>query len=52
MRVPMIAPPDADKGTQGALIAAHFGIPVSRLVNCCAIMSRGGPVSARPSRRI
>ena len=27
MRVPMIAPPDAGKGTQGALIAAHFGIP-------------------------
>src|SRR6266704_2243776 len=27
MRVLMIAPPGADKGTQGALIAAHFGIP-------------------------
>jgi hypothetical protein len=27
MRVPMIAPPGAGKGTQGALIAAHFGIP-------------------------
>ena len=27
MRVLMIAPPGAGKGTQGALIAAHFGIP-------------------------
>ncbi len=26
MRVLMIAPPGAGKGTQGALIAAHFGI--------------------------
>jgi adenylate kinase len=27
MRVLMIAPPGAGKGTQGALIAAHFNIP-------------------------
>jgi adenylate kinase len=27
MRVLMIAPPGAGKGTQGALIAAHFDIP-------------------------
>ena len=27
MRILMIAPPGAGKGTQGALIAAHFGIP-------------------------
>jgi adenylate kinase len=27
MRVVMIAPPGAGKGTQGELIAAHFGIP-------------------------
>ena len=27
MRVLMIAPPGAGKGTQGALISAHFGIP-------------------------
>ena len=27
MRVLMVAPPGAGKGTQGALIAAHFGIP-------------------------
>jgi adenylate kinase family enzyme len=27
MRVLMIAPPGAGKGTQGALIAAHLGIP-------------------------
>src|SRR5258708_12748171 len=27
MRVLMIGPPGAGKGTQGALIAAHFGIP-------------------------
>ena len=27
MRVLMIAPPGAGKGTQGALIAVHFGIP-------------------------
>jgi adenylate kinase len=27
MRVLLIAPPGAGKGTQGALIAAHFGIP-------------------------
>src|ERR1035437_6911929 len=27
MRVLMIAPPGAGKGTQGALIGAHFGIP-------------------------
>ena len=27
MRVLMIAPPGAGKGTQGALIAAHFAIP-------------------------
>ena len=27
MRVLMIAPPGAGKGTQGALIAAHFGVP-------------------------
>src|SRR6202050_5385276 len=27
MRVLMIAPPGAGKGTQGAMIAAHFGIP-------------------------
>src|SRR5215813_11037901 len=27
MRVLMIAPPGAGKGTQGALIATHFGIP-------------------------
>src|SRR5690349_24127634 len=27
IRVLMIAPPGAGKGTQGALIAAHFGIP-------------------------
>jgi adenylate kinase len=27
VRVLMIAPPGAGKGTQGALIAAHFGIP-------------------------
>jgi adenylate kinase len=27
MRVLMIAPPGAGKGTQGALIAAHFGLP-------------------------
>src|SRR6201987_2049931 len=27
MRVLMIAPPGAGKGTQSALIAAHFGIP-------------------------
>jgi adenylate kinase len=27
MRVLMIAPPGAGKGTQGAIIAAHFGIP-------------------------
>jgi adenylate kinase len=27
MRVLMIAPPGAGKGTQGALIASHFGIP-------------------------
>jgi adenylate kinase len=27
MRVLMIAPPGAGKGTQGAVIAAHFGIP-------------------------
>jgi adenylate kinase len=27
MRVLMIAPPGAGKGTQGALIAAHFGMP-------------------------
>ena len=27
MRVLMIAPPGAGKGTQGALVAAHFGIP-------------------------
>jgi adenylate kinase len=37
MRVLMIAPPGAGKGTQGALIAAHFGIPTSRPVSCCAI---------------
>ena len=27
MRVLMIAPPGAGKGTQGALIAEHFSIP-------------------------
>jgi adenylate kinase family enzyme len=27
MRVLMIAPPGAGKGTPGALIATHFGIP-------------------------
>ena len=27
MRVLMVAPPGAGRGTQGALIAAHFGIP-------------------------
>jgi adenylate kinase len=27
MRVLMIAPPGAGKGMQGALIAAHYGIP-------------------------
>ena len=27
MRVLMVAPPGAGKGTQGALIAAHFGVP-------------------------
>ena len=27
MRVLMVAPPGAGKGTQGALIAAHFDIP-------------------------
>lgn len=27
MRILMIAPPGAGKGTQGALIAAHFDIP-------------------------
>jgi adenylate kinase len=27
MRILMIAPPGAGKGTQGAVIAAHFGIP-------------------------
>ena len=27
MRILMIAPPGAGKGTQGALIAAHFNIP-------------------------
>jgi adenylate kinase len=27
MRVLLIAPPGAGKGTQGAMIAAHFGIP-------------------------
>ncbi len=27
MRILMVAPPGAGKGTQGALIAAHFGIP-------------------------
>src|ERR1700722_16468243 len=27
MRVLMIAPPGAGKGTQGALIAEHFGLP-------------------------
>ena len=27
MRILMIAPPGAGKGTQGALIAAHFSIP-------------------------
>src|SRR5580692_12242835 len=27
MRVLMVAPPGAGKGTQGAMIAAHFGIP-------------------------
>jgi adenylate kinase family enzyme len=27
IRVLMIAPPGAGKGTQGALIAAHFDIP-------------------------
>jgi hypothetical protein len=52
MLVLTIASPGAGKGTQGTLIAAHFGIAVSRLVNCCAITSRGGPVSARQSRRI
>jgi adenylate kinase len=30
MRVLMIAPPGAGKGTQGALIAAHFDIPPLR----------------------
>src|ERR1700749_100440 len=29
MRILMVAPPGAGKGTQGALIAAHFGIPHS-----------------------
>ena len=38
----MIAPPGAGKGTQGALIAVHFGISTSRPVNCCAITSRVG----------
>jgi adenylate kinase len=28
MRILMIAPPGAGKGTQGALIAAHFGVPL------------------------
>ena len=37
MRVLMIAPPGAGKGTQGALIAAHFDIPALRPVNCRAI---------------
>ena len=27
MRVLLVAPPGAGKGTQGALIATHFGIP-------------------------
>src|SRR5690348_16621220 len=27
MRILMVAPPGAGKGTQSALIAAHFGIP-------------------------
>src|SRR3712207_4753489 len=27
MRILLIAPPGAGKGTQGALIATHFGIP-------------------------
>jgi len=27
MRILMVAPPGAGKGTQGALIAAHFDIP-------------------------
>ncbi len=27
MRILMIAPPGAGKGTQGALIAAHFDVP-------------------------
>ena len=50
MRVLMVAPPGAGKGTQGALIAAHLAFPTSRLVSCCVIMSRGGPAWVWPSR--
>jgi hypothetical protein len=46
MRVLLIACPGAGKGAQVALIAARFAFPVSRLANCCAITSRGGPVPA------
>ena len=46
MRVLMIAPPGAGKGTQGALIAAHFDIPHIATGECCVIMWRGGPRSA------
>ena len=52
MRVLMIAPPGAGKGTQGALIAAHFDIPHIATGELLRDHVAGGPSSAWPSRSI
>jgi len=48
MRVLMIAPPGAGKGTQGALIAAHFDIPHTAAGEL--LRSRGAADRSRPGR--